>query len=661
MPSQDRIPMFPNYLKHHHMDLKSASVEQGSLQDRSFVTQVHLTLRNKACYHELQECKQVCANKPLYCEEDRKDYNSKTSLGSYNAELISSILISQMIDKKELEDNRFLSPMYCGTKPNSSSIQQSAANHTSLGISSEFTLLPGKLDIQTPLDNIIHRANLYPTEEKQTMHKKKGFSSITITARRNITSLKHALKQIASDPASPISRNNDLLMKDPISPVEHDHKCRYFDNQERFMQSNTQYGLFNSNGMPRTSHTLFIPNTKNRSMSFCISYVYVRVNQSHPAVIYHTNKSLSLPIGKPSKADHRTYTSTISFKINCHSSKVDSTNKMDSTMLHRPDFVQSDSSLLIKKSKGQETVKGQPPSNIALQTNNSQLSALLTETVTTSKPSNECKMESGHSYGPCQDILNCLNTKGSSLQGVQKQDPITLCDIYSQKDFQPQDFSNLGTERSNITTFNFIFGRQITQPDKEKSKLQKENIPLNGLKQCNAYKKIAIYIKENMPLTTFIEKNIIIFHPGFKNKNKENLSEIMSLREALEHHRPDFISSSQERLHKLELMVNRRKIQQNQEASKSTQQYLEPRSEFSKRKMFTVPHPSSNNLFKPKERTISEREMHQRSKRIYNSLPEVKKKKEEEEKRMTTQSNRMKAELFKKKLLNQILQRTTDC
>uniref|UniRef100_A0A8C8YSF7 ALMS motif domain-containing protein n=1 Tax=Prolemur simus TaxID=1328070 RepID=A0A8C8YSF7_PROSS len=75
------------------------------------------------------------------------------------------------------------------------------------------------------------------------------------------------------------------------------------------------------------------------------------------------------------------------------------------------------------------------------------------------------------------------------------------------------------------------------------------------------------------------------------------------------------------------------------------------------KKQFTVPHPLSDNLFKPKERCISEKEMHMRSKRIYNNLPEVKKKKEEQRKRLILQSNRLRAEVFKKQLLDQLLQR----
>uniref|UniRef100_UPI00398F5A46 (E2-independent) E3 ubiquitin-conjugating enzyme FATS n=1 Tax=Pristiophorus japonicus TaxID=55135 RepID=UPI00398F5A46 len=79
-----------------------------------------------------------------------------------------------------------------------------------------------------------------------------------------------------------------------------------------------------------------------------------------------------------------------------------------------------------------------------------------------------------------------------------------------------------------------------------------------------------------------------------------------------------------------------------------------------KKRQCTVPHPLSDNLFKPRERMIPEKEMQMRSKRIYNMLPEVKRKKEEEKKKVVSQTNRLRAELFKKKLLDQILQRNNE-
>ncbi|NXX19679.1 CJ090 protein, partial [Podargus strigoides] len=133
--------------------------------------------------------------------------------------------------------------------------------------------------------------------------------------------------------------------------------------------------------------------------------------------------------------------------------------------------------------------------------------------------------------------------------------------------------------------------------------------------------------------------------------------------EALAIHNPHFISRSQERLKRLEHMVQLRRTQQS-DAPASSQgalvRKLSSTSTSSKKKQCTVPHPLSDNLFKPKERFIPEKEMHMRSKRIYDNLPEVKKKQEEKQKRIIIQSNRLRVEIFKKQLLDQLLQRNTE-
>ncbi|XP_053307108.1 (E2-independent) E3 ubiquitin-conjugating enzyme FATS [Spea bombifrons] len=651
MPSPDRIPVFSNYInyiKHHNMDLKPAPT-------KTFVTQVHLTLecplkKKSHCFNS-KENQQSSSVNPLEREED---HSSTKILGSYNAELISSILSSQIIDKNELEDNDLLFSLHSGTEPTLWHIQQSLADRTSLGISREFTRLPSTLEIQKPVDmKIIHRKILYPTEEKQVMHMNKGFSSITITARRNIASLKHALKEIASDPAPSIFKNIDLLMKIPISSVERDQHCRYLDGQEWSIQSCTSHRIFNCK---RGWRTVLISNAKlnteggNKKAPFFISYVHAQVNQACPGVIYYVDRSFSLPIGNVHVADQATYCSTLSFQIKYHSSKVVSTNRKNILKTQRLDGIRVDKASLKMESQ-QRQANYQP--HIIKSTSLKDLPDTFHHLKCEKNYEAPVDQPDGHNHGLCKDILNCLNTKASSV-GVRKEEQIPISNIYSHKNDPPNYFSALGAERSNITRFNFIFGRQISKLDKEKQKLHKENLPPNGSKQV-----IDIYSAEHMSITSETKNNIVFYQPGQINENKDILPAMMSLRDALEHRRPDFITNSKERLRKLELMVHRRKFQQGQESPNGKPQKFLPKPTSIRRKIFTVPHPLSDNLFKPKERTISEQEMQKRSKRIYNSLPEVKKKKEEEEKRMITLNNRMRAELFKKKLLDQVLQRNT--
>ncbi|XP_025971702.2 (E2-independent) E3 ubiquitin-conjugating enzyme FATS [Dromaius novaehollandiae] len=160
------------------------------------------------------------------------------------------------------------------------------------------------------------------------------------------------------------------------------------------------------------------------------------------------------------------------------------------------------------------------------------------------------------------------------------------------------------------------------------------------------------------------EKKDALPRPGICSEPEKIPPSPLTLREALEIHKPQFISRSRERLKKLEHMVQLRKAQHSDAPGRKQGallvRKLSSTSFSSKKRQYTIPHPLSDNLFKPKERFIPEKEMHMRSKRIYDNLPEVKKKQEEKQKRVIIQSNRLRVEIFKKQLLDQLLQRNTE-
>ncbi|XP_044070717.1 uncharacterized protein LOC122884635 isoform X2 [Siniperca chuatsi] len=139
-----------------------------------------------------------------------------------------------------------------------------------------------------------------------------------------------------------------------------------------------------------------------------------------------------------------------------------------------------------------------------------------------------------------------------------------------------------------------------------------------------------------------------------KADSLEDPPKTLSLKEALELFRPDFISRSQGRVRRLEQRARRRRALQdsNPDLVKGHRE-----DQCKQKRNCTTPDPLSDNLFKPRERSISGREMQLRSRRIYNKLPEMTKKKEEEKKRAVSQTNRLRAEVFKKRLLDHILQR----
>ncbi|XP_051474275.1 centrosome-associated protein ALMS1 [Apus apus] len=129
----------------------------------------------------------------------------------------------------------------------------------------------------------------------------------------------------------------------------------------------------------------------------------------------------------------------------------------------------------------------------------------------------------------------------------------------------------------------------------------------------------------------------------------------LTLQEALAARRPDFISRSGERVKHLKLVMEERRMQSQLQAER--EELFNP---LEKRKGYrTASHMLAERglVTKEKRRTIPRSEMVQRSKRIYEQLPEVQKKREEEKRRMEYNSYRLKAQLYKTKITNHVLGR----
>ncbi|XP_006881068.1 PREDICTED: Alstrom syndrome protein 1 [Elephantulus edwardii] len=125
-----------------------------------------------------------------------------------------------------------------------------------------------------------------------------------------------------------------------------------------------------------------------------------------------------------------------------------------------------------------------------------------------------------------------------------------------------------------------------------------------------------------------------------------------NLQEALHLHRPDFIFRSGERLKRLKLIVQERKLQRVLQSERDALFRDWPGCGD-----HTGPQHRQGALAAKKNRLIGKKEMIQRSKRIYEQLPEVRKKKEEEKRRSEYKSYRLRAQLYKKKVANRILGR----
>ncbi|XP_028716036.1 Alstrom syndrome protein 1 isoform X5 [Peromyscus leucopus] len=118
-----------------------------------------------------------------------------------------------------------------------------------------------------------------------------------------------------------------------------------------------------------------------------------------------------------------------------------------------------------------------------------------------------------------------------------------------------------------------------------------------------------------------------------------------TLQEALQLHRPDFISRSGERIKRLKLLVQERKLQSLFQSEREA--------------LFNAvrPLPRRGPLAAQKNKPIGKKEMIQRTKRIYEQLPEVKKKREEEKRKSEYKSYRLRAQHYKTRVTNQLLGR----
>ncbi|TRZ09557.1 hypothetical protein HGM15179_017549, partial [Zosterops borbonicus] len=128
--------------------------------------------------------------------------------------------------------------------------------------------------------------------------------------------------------------------------------------------------------------------------------------------------------------------------------------------------------------------------------------------------------------------------------------------------------------------------------------------------------------------------------PGETHWDRQDVS--VSPQEALALHRPDFISRSGQRLRHLRLLRQERSLPQQQ-----------PQPPGKSRHCRTAGHRGF--LVKEKRRAIPKSEMFQRSKRMYEQLPEVRRRREEEQRRLEYSSYRLRAQLYKTKITNRVL------
>ncbi|XP_070539643.1 uncharacterized protein [Ptychodera flava] len=134
-----------------------------------------------------------------------------------------------------------------------------------------------------------------------------------------------------------------------------------------------------------------------------------------------------------------------------------------------------------------------------------------------------------------------------------------------------------------------------------------------------------------------------------QTKSEEPEEKKETLQDALEKKKCEFISKSRERVKRIELAAEERKVSAHYERER-----LKLFDEKHGKKSNPQAHPYSDQLHHPKRRQMSQKEMKKQTEKIYKKLPEVVRKKEEQKKQQAHKTNRLRAQIYKQKILNQI-------
>uniref|UniRef100_A0A8C5UT64 Chromosome 10 open reading frame 90 n=1 Tax=Microcebus murinus TaxID=30608 RepID=A0A8C5UT64_MICMU len=597
--------------KDHSAWERNESLSNTGLRDNHYSTNDQIALKN------LQS--EVTEKKPHFTKE---------SLASQNTKMISSIVISQLIDENnKSRDRGAVLPLPCAiSRPPARHLKQSLANRSGVNIHRVFALLPGRLGIPTLADERGPERELPPKEENPCGGPQKGFASITITARRVGPPASTLVWGTVGGPLCPRCGAQDPLLQDPPALAETAHprqhpafssngsavRLQVPEAHARLCEGREYWVTHVDDKETRFSSDAAPPGKGPLVFSSC---VHLGVSRQCPDSAYYLHKPLSDPAGQPQIAGPQTHRSVLSLTLNCSSHRL--------------------------TADGADGLANGEPIGRALTPELTQGSQSL--------------------LGPRWDP----GVQDSRLKGNPSLGQVHLetgpCPWSSSPPPGNTEFAGVGT---NQVTLRKGTGDHATRchPSGRASQL---SIHIPGWSYtagdytcCDLVVKIRGCKKSEDPTTPEPSpappagpESPAPCKDG--SEPQQTPANALTLQEALEVRKPQFISRSQERLKKLEHMAQQRRAQRKENPGQK-QSLLPVRAN---KKQFTVPHPLSDNLFKPKERCISEKEMHMRSKRIYNNLPEVKKKKEEQRKRLILQSNRLRAEVFKKQLLDQLLQR----
>lgn len=259
------------------------------------------------------------------------------SLPSQNPKMISSIIISQMIDENKSKENKASLPVSPVIhKPNACCMDQSLANHSTVNVHRAFILLPRELDVEISSDDNGFGTEADAKEAKQCPKQKKGFASITITARRVVPFPHDTMQVDAPYPSCLKCRGGKLLMNTVTASnvTGLGQLCSPLFDQGHCQNKNTTIVKASEPGPQLCKgHCDWISSTENKENKMVTpgsslnkqaptsftSSIHRSVSQQCPNTIYYLDKSLSVPVNQHLTSNQKIHRSFMSFKINCNS------------------------------------------------------------------------------------------------------------------------------------------------------------------------------------------------------------------------------------------------------------------------------------------------------------------------------------------------------
>ncbi|XP_074641982.1 uncharacterized protein LOC141899517 [Tubulanus polymorphus] len=178
------------------------------------------------------------------------------------------------------------------------------------------------------------------------------------------------------------------------------------------------------------------------------------------------------------------------------------------------------------------------------------------------------------------------------------------------------------------------------------------HIPQFNIPKGPTFEDVELIKDKDPDVQFFLHKENIEDKPAsvFDNEGKK-----ISLQEALVVFKGDFVSQSRERQKRIKLASQEREIRAQYKKQRqllfADSQKIDPNRNS---------HPFSDNLYKPRYRVMTKKEMKELTDKVYKRLPEVLDKKLERKRDEEYKTNRLRARIFKEKVLNQVLNRYHD-